>query len=264
MSSLTVSFIQTQLSWENKTANLENFQEKTDALPAGAELVLLPEMFTTGFSMNPEKLAEPLDGPTVQWMKEQAAKKNIALAGSYIAAEDGKYYNRLIYALPNGHTGIYDKRHLFSFAGEDEHYAAGSKRLITSLKGWKINMQVCYDLRFPCWARQQHGENANEPEYDILVYVANWPAKRSYAWKSLLVARAIENQCYVIGVNRVGEDGKGISYSGDSMLIDPLGEIMYNCEDREETYTATLRKEDLEAVRSKFAFLKDRDKINIE
>ena len=207
--SLTVTLIQTNLFWEDKKANLEMLQQKIESIPEKTELVILPEMFSTGFSMNAGALAETMDGQTVNWMKDIAAKNKIILTGSVIIEDGGKYYNRLIWMLPSGDYGIYNKRHLFAYAKEDIHYSAGNKKLIASVNGWKINLQVCYDLRFPVWARQTAG--AGETKYDILINVANWPEKRSHAWKTLLAARAIENQCYVIGVNRVGEDGNNIS-----------------------------------------------------
>jgi predicted amidohydrolase len=176
--------------------------------------------------------------------------------------EDGNYFNRLIWMLPNGQYGIYDKRHRFGYAGEDKHFKAGSKRLIASLKGWKINLQVCYDLRFPVWARQSPASIDTSPEYDLLVYVANWPDKRIHAWKTLLQARAIENQCYVAGVNRIGEDAIGNNYSGDSMIVDPLGEILVTGNE-DKVYTTTIDKPHLETVRSKLPFLKDADIFKI-
>jgi len=257
MSSLTVSLIQTSLHWENKAANLAMLEEKIMGIKEKTELVILPEMFSTGFSMRPEELAEPMDGETVQWMKRVSATKKIILTGSLIIEDQGNYFNRLVWMLPNGQYGVYDKRHRFAYAGEDEHYTAGEKRLIASVKGWKINLLVCYDLRFPVWARQQ--SQASEPEYDLLVYVANWPERRNHAWKTLLQARAIENQSYVIGVNRVGEDGNGIYHSGDSMVVDAMGEVLYQKTADEDIYTVTLQKEPLNAVREKLPFLKDAD-----
>ena len=165
--------------------------------------------------------------------------------------------------MPNGECGYYDKRHLFAFAGEDKHYTSGSKRLIASVKGWKINLQVCYDLRFPVWARQTKGSENDAPEYDVLIYVANWPEKRIHAWKTLLCARAIENQCYVIGVNRVGKDGNDIYHSGNSLVIDPLGEVLYHMADEEDIFTITLQKDWLEEVRAKLPFLKDGDEFMV-
>ena len=267
MSTLTITTIQTNLFWEDKRANLQMLEDKINSITEKTELVILPEMFSTGFSMNPSALAETMDGETIAWMKTIAAKKGIILTGSVIIAADKKYYNRLIWMLPNGQHGFYDKRHLFGFANEDEHYTAGNKRLIASVKGWKINLQVCYDLRFPVWTRQspQHlGEDGVGLEYDLLIYVANWPERRSHAWKTLLTARAIENQCYVIGVNRVGNDGKDIYHSGNSMIVDPLGEVLYHKADAEDIFTITINKDELENVRTKFPFWKDGDEFRIE
>src|SRR5664279_4058821 len=219
MSSLTITLIQTILHWEDKKANLDMLSKKIERIREKTEVIILPEMFSTGFSMNPDILAEDMNGETVQWMKKIAVEKKIILTGSIIIKDGSHYFNRLIWMLPNGEYGIYDKKHLFAYGNEHEHYTAGSKRLIASVKGWKINLQVCYDLRFPVWSRQSppyFGEGPGErsaPEYDLLIYVANWPEQRIHAWKSLLTARAIENQCYVAGVNRVGEDGNGIHYN---------------------------------------------------
>jgi len=257
LSNLLVTILQTNLHWEDKTANLQMLEEKINSISIKTEVVVLPEMFSTGFSMRPEELAETMEGETVQWMKRTAAAKKIILTGSLIIKEGNNYYNRLIWMLPNGQYGIYDKRHRFAFAGEDNHYTAGTKRLIASVKGWKINLQVCYDLRFPVWARQQ--SQPEGPEYDVLIYVANWPERRSLAWKTLLQARAIENQCYVIGVNRVGNDGNNIYHSGDSMIIDPMGEVLYTKKDEEDLFTIQLEKKHLDNVREKLPFLKDAD-----
>lgn len=261
MSLLLVTIIQTNLHWEDKTANLQMLEEKINSIKEKTEVVVLPEMFSTGFSMKPEQLAETMDGETVQWMKRVATEKKIILTGSVIINESENYFNRLIWMLPNGQHGVYNKRHRFAFAGEDKHYTAGTKRLIASVKGWKINLQVCYDLRFPVWARQQ--SQPEGPEYDVLIYVANWPERRSHAWKTLLQARAIENQCYVIGVNRVGNDGNNIYHSGDSMIIDPMGEVLYNKKDEEDVYTISLDKEHLKTIREKLPFLKDADNFMI-
>ena len=265
MSTLTVTTIQADLAWEDRTANLQRLEQKILSIGESTELVILPEMFSTGFSMRPEKLAESMEGPTVQWMRDIAARRRIILTGSLIIEEEGKYYNRLIWMLPNGEWGSYDKRHRFAFAGEDDHYTAGHKRLIGSVKGWRILLLVCYDLRFPVWSRQTPAE-PGEPdlEHDCIVYVANWPERRSLAWKTLLQARAIENQSYVIGVNRVGNDGNNIAHSGDSMIIDPLGEILYHGQGREELFTQTLQKERLTEVRQKFPFWRDADHFTIE
>ena len=263
---LTVATIQADLVWEDKAANLDRFQEKIEALSSEVELVILPEMFTTGFSMSPQTLAETADGETIAWMKQLSQDRNIVIVGSMIAKENDAYFNRLICMLPTGSYGIYDKRHLFSFAGEENHYSAGNKRLIASIKGWKLNLQICYDLRFPVWARQQMKVSEKEeivPEYDMLVYVANWPERRIHAWRTLLCARAIENQSYVIGVNRVGNDGNGIYHNGSTMIIGPLGEVLYHAVDEEDICEMTLSKEELKDIRNKFSFLKDGDDFNI-
>jgi len=264
MSSLLITIIQTQLQWEDKAANLKMLEEKILGIKEKTEIVVLPEMFSTGFSMKPETLAETMDGETLQWMKQIASKKKIILTGSFICKENKNFYNRLIWILPTGQYGMYDKRHLFAFAGEDNHYTAGNKRLIASVKGWKINLQICYDLRFPVWARQNSGTENAGPEYDVLIYVANWPERRSLAWKTLLQARAIENQCYVVGVNRVGNDGNNIYHSGDSMVVDPLGEVFYHQKDAEAIYTISLDKAHLENIREKLPFLKDADDFSFQ
>jgi predicted amidohydrolase len=258
MPDLIFTLIQTNLLWENKAPNLQMLGDKIQQTKGQTQIVVLPEMFSTGFSMSPEKLAETMAGPTLQWMKEMSADHKIILTGSLIIEEEKKYYNRLIWMQPNGQFEYYDKRHLFAFGKEDYHYTAGEKRLIVSINDWKINLQICYDLRFPIWARQSEAN-----EYDVLLYVANWPERRIHAWKSLLVARAIENQCYVVAVNRVGNDGNDIYHNGCSMVINPLGEILYQKEYDEDMFTITLKKEVLEEVRSKFPFWKDADKFEI-
>jgi omega-amidase len=262
MSTLTITTIQSNLFWEDKKANLDMFEKKIEAIEERTEIIILPEMFSTGFTMNPSAFAEKMDGITVSWMKEQSRKKNIVLTGSIIIEESGNYYNRLLWVLPNGEIGYYDKRHLFGLVGENNHYAAGNKRLIASVKGWRINLQICYDLRFPVWSRQT--KNDTVPEYDVLLYVANWPERRSAAWKTLLAARAIENQCFVVGVNRVGNDGNGIYHSGDSMVINPLGEILHHAAHEENSATITLKKDLLNEIRMKFPFLKDGDDFFIQ
>ena len=274
MPSLTITIIQTNLVWENKKANLDMLAQKIKGIKEKTEVIILPEMFSTGFSMQPKQFAEKMDGETIQWMKKIASSKKIILTGSVIIKEDGKpassagrYFNRLIWMLPNGEYGVYDKRHLFAYGDEHNHYSAGNKRLIAQVKGWKINLQVCYDLRFPVWSRQAPlstgGEGQGVREYDLLVYVANWPERRSTAWKTLLQARAIENQCYVVGVNRVGDDGNKIYHSGDSMIIDPLGEILYQKANEEDVFTYTLQKEKVNEVREKFPFWRDADSFDI-
>ena len=265
-SPLTVTLIQSQLHWEDKKANLEMFTQKIESIREKTELVVLPEMFSTGFSMNPEKLAEPMDGETVQWMKKLSAEKRVIITGSIIISENDQYYNRMIWMLPNGEFGYYDKRHLFAYAGEDKHYAAGHKRFIASVKGWRVHLQVCYDLRFPVWSRQvlKSVENGHlHTEYDLLIYVANWPDRRRHAWTTLLQARAIENQCFVVGVNRVGTDANGHYYSGDSLVANPLGELYYHKKDAEDIFTITLNKEEVEGIREKLPFWKDGDDFRL-
>jgi omega-amidase len=260
--SLTITIIQSALVWENIDANLELFTQKINSITTKTEVIVLPEMFSTGFSMQPEKFAETVDGKAVTWMRQIAIKNRVIITGSLMIEEDGKYYNRLIWMLPNGQFGYYNKRHLFGYANEDSHYTAGNKRLIAQVKGFKINLQICYDLRFPVWARQQANDD-NTAEYDILLYVANWPERRSTAWKILLTARAIENQCYVIGVNRVGNDGNDIYHSGNSMVINALGETLYHKAHDEDVFTITLDKEPLEKIRTSIPFLKDADGFKI-
>lgn len=269
MSTLTITGIQTHLYWEDAAANRKMFEEKINSIPDKTEIVIIPETFSTGFSMRPKELAETMNGETVQWMKRMAIEKKVILTGSVIINDNGNYYNRLIWMLPTGQYGTYDKRHLFNYGGEGREFTPGTKRLIASAKGWKINLLVCYDLRFPVWARQTHPlqqerGSGGEAEYDLLIYVANWPDRRVHAWKTLLQARAIENQCYVVGVNRVGYDGNNINHSGESMVIDPMGEVLYTKAHQEDIFTVTLHKEKLEEVRAKLPFWKDGDSFMIQ
>ena len=252
---LLITLIQPEIVWEDPTANLEHYSKLIAGIEGPKQVVVLPEMFSTGFSMAPERLAEPMNGRSVSWMADIAVKHRCILTGSLIIEEDGHYYNRMLWVQPDGNIGIYDKRHLFGFAHENEHYTAGEKRQIVSVNGWKINLQVCYDLRFPVWARNHSGE------YDVLLYVANWPQRRSLAWKTLLQARAIENQCYVVGVNRVGTDGKGHEYSGDSSVFGPLGETIWQYSGSAVVKTVVLDREALEQNRKTFPFLNDADKF---
>ena len=254
---LTITLMQANLAWEDKQSNLDYFETRIRALDKEAEVVVLPEMFSTGFTMNATAMAEEMDGPTVTWMKNLAAEKRIILTGSLIIHEHGQYYNRLLWVLPDGKIGQYDKKHLFGYAGETEHYTAGQKRLIASVKGWKVNLLICYDLRFPVWSRQQLQDQG--AEYDLLIYVANWPSRRNIAWKTLLQARAIENQCYVVGVNRVGTDGNDNPRTGDSMVVDPLGAVIYHKANEEDVFSFRLDKEHLDSIRTKLPFLGDGD-----
>ncbi len=257
MSSLSFTLIQTNIHWETKEANLKMLEKKINSI-SHTHIVVLPEMFSTGFSMKPQLFAEKMEGNTVQWMKRIASSKKIIITGSIIIEEEGHYYNRLLWVLPNGEMGHYNKRHLFAYGKEDQHYSSGNDRFIASVNGWKINLMVCYDLRFPVWARQQFHQTDGF-EYDVLVYVANWPDRRNHAWKTLLQARAIENQCYVIGVNRVGVDGNELRYSGDSMAVDSLGKVLYQKENEEDIFTIILNKEPLEEIREKLPFWREAD-----
>lgn len=252
---LHITLIQPDIVWEDKTANMTQYESMISGISGPKHVVVLPEMFSTGFSMAPERLAEPMDGRAVRWMAEAAIKHRCILTGSLIIEDDGKYYNRMLWAQPDGRISFYDKRHLFAFANEDKHYTPGETRVIAQVNGWRINLQVCYDLRFPVWARNQGGE------YDVLLYVANWPEARSLAWKTLLQARAIENMCYVAGVNRVGTDPKGNNYSGDSSVFGPLGEKIWQQSGAAAVHTVTLEKKHLQETRAKFPFLNDADKF---
>jgi predicted amidohydrolase len=253
MQDLRITLVQTALHWENATENRKHFDALlSEVKPGSTDLIVLPEMFSTGFSMQPDVLAETMDGPTVLWMLQKAAALNAVITGSIIIHEHGHYYNRLVWMRPDGTYATYDKRHLFSLAGEEKHYSAGKERLIVDLKGWGVCPLVCYDLRFPVWSR-------NRKDYDLLLYVANWPERRSYAWKQLLIARAIENQSYVAGVNRIGTDGNQTAHSGDSALIDPLGEVLFTKAHEPFTETFTLSHTHLTEVRDKFRFLDDGD-----
>lgn len=255
---LTINLIQSDLKWEDKAANLKMLEQKIAMLPGDSHIAILPETFSTGFSMRPQDLAETMEGTTVEWMRAIAVKYRKIITGSIIVEDEGHYYNRLIWMQPNGTAYHYDKRHLFGYGGEDEHFSPGDKRLIVQVNGWKICPMICYDLRFPVWARQ-----SKDAIYDMLIYVANWPQKRNIAWKTLLQARAIENQCYVIGVNRVGNDGKSNYHSGDSSIIDPMGSILWQQADKEAVFTHTFHKEELEKVRAELPFLNDADKFAI-
>ena len=256
MQDLRITLIQTALFWENPEANRNLFLKHFEQIKEPSDLIVLPEMFPTGFSMQPEKLSETMDGSSITWMKEQANRLNTTIVGSLIIQEKGHFYNRLIWMRPDATFATYDKKHLFSMGEEDKHYSAGKERLVVELKGWKVCPQVCYDLRFPAW-------NRNQNDYDLLLFIANWPERRSFAWKKLLQARAIENQAYVIGLNRVGNDGNDISHSGDSAIIDPLGEIAFTQADIPFVKTFTLSGKRLQFVRKKFPFLKDADEFDI-
>jgi|SRR5699024_5251739 len=253
MEQLAVTFIQTTLSWEEPAINRQHFTEKINALTAPTDLIILPEMFTTGFSMNSKALAEPEQGPTLAWLQKMAQQQEAAISGSVITKARDRYFNRLYMVFPDGSYQCYDKRHLFSFAGEDRAYAAGQEKLLVNYKGWKICPLICYDLRFPVWAR-------NTADYDFLFYIANWPDKRTAQWDALLQARSIENQCYTLGLNRIGSDGNSHHYDGHSAVYNALGERVSAANwEGELTETVVLEKAHLTNTRTTFPFLNDRD-----
>lgn len=257
METLKITTIQTNLIWEDVKKNMLNFEHKILNIDEPTEVIVLPEMFTTGFSMKPEEFAESMEGNSVDWMKRMAARTNALLIGSLIIKEDGKYVNRLLAVRPDGSLEFYDKRHLFAMAGENKEYTPGDKRLIINYKGWKINPLICYDLRFPVWSR-------NQKDYDLQIYVANWPEKRSFHWNILLQARAIENQSYVVGVNRIGVDGNGYAHSGDTCVFDPLGiRISKTMPNEEKVETVLLEKSHLEQIRKTLPFMQDGDNFTV-
>ena len=251
MPALTVSLIQRDIQWEAKPDNLRAY-ERLLAQVQQPDLIVLPEMFNTGFTMNAAGMAEPMDGEGVQWLKSRAAEHQAVLMVSMIIAENGHYYNRLIWMPPDGQYQTYDKRHLFSMTEEPKHFTPGQEQLRVQLNGWKLCPVVCFDLRFPEWLR-------NQDAYDLLLVNANWPEKRAHHWRTLLQARAIENQCYVVGVNRVGEDGNKVPFSGDSMVVDPVGEPLTHLRYTEQVSTITLDPEKLTKTRRHMPFLQEQD-----
>lgn len=257
MKPLRVTLIQSELQWENIPGNLAMFSQKIATFREATDLIVLPEMFSTGFSMRVNELAESMDGSAVQWMRKTAAEKNCIVTGSLIIEEAGEYYNRLVWMRPDGSFETYDKRHLFSLSGEEKVYTPGEKSLVVEVNGWRIRPLICYDLRFPVWSRNKNSE------YDVLLYVANWPERRIQAWKYLLIARAIENQCYAIGLNRVGNDGNDMYHSGDSMAVDAMGNLLYHQQHNENITTITLNQEELWKVRNTLKFLEDADDFEI-
>lgn len=258
MEHLKVSLIQSDLVWHNAAANLDAFANKIAQVDEPTDLIILPEMFTTGFSMDAASLAEAMDGPSINWMRQQAAKMQAVIMGSIIINDNGQYFNRLIWMRPDGTYEKYDKRHLFAMAEEHKYYTSGKQVLIVNYKGWNICPMICYDLRFPVWSRNI------DLKYDVLIYIASWPNKRAYHWNALLQARAIENQSYVIGVNRVGTDGNGHEYNGDSCIIDSgWDQTIFHCEKEDCVHTATLSKGHLEKVREKLPFSKDADDFKV-
>jgi len=256
---LSITLIQSNLFWEDVDQNLKQFESKIDLISQPTDLIVLPEMFTTGFTMDPKAYAESHEGKGLNWMQLIAKDKNTALVGSISIKDRDKFYNRLYWVFPDGSYKYYDKKHLFSMGNENKKYHAGNSRIIIDYKGWKICPLICYDLRFPVWSR-----NTKKNSYDILIYIANWPAVRAHPWKQLLIARAIENQCFVIGLNRVGKDINKIEHSGDSMVINAKGEIINQIKINEETeQTTTINKAELIDFRNTFSVLNDADDFTI-
>lgn len=258
---MKICIAQTNIKWESVDENLSFCAKKLATLPADVQLVIFPEMFSTGFSMNSEKIAQPMSGRTVSWIKEKALEHNLSIIAGVAIEEDGKYFNRLIWCDPNGNLKWYDKRHLFRIAGEQKSYDMGNSKLLVECEGFRIALFVCYDLRFPIWSRNVVNNNGTPDfEYDMAVYIANWPEARSYQWSTLLKARAIENECFVAGVNRVGTDAKGHSYSGNSVVLGPAGELIGECmRGMEDIKVINLDKEKLLNYRKKFPFILDAD-----
>ena len=253
MRNLTVTLIQTALFWEDIDTNLAAFDEKINGIQEDTDLILLPEMFTTGFSMKAAKMAQRMDGSAVSWIQAKSEAKNADIMGSVIIEENGKYYNRVLWAKPDGTLGTYDKKHLFRMIGEHKVFTAGEKHLTVDVKGWKFRPFICYDMRFPIWTR-----NINNA-YDVAVYIANWPEKRAPHWKLLMPARAVENQSYVIGVNRVGKDGNGFPHSGDSAVIDPMGNVLFQQANEPFIHTVRLTYDRIRDYRENFAAWMDAD-----
>ena len=255
---LKIALLQSNLVWENPEQNRLNFSAKINSISNAVDIIVLPEMFTTGFTMNANQVAETMTGETISWMTKFSKEKNVAITGSLIIKEDNNYYNRLVFVHPNGKIDTYDKRHTFTLAGEHKVYKAGQQHIIIDFKGWKIKPLICYDLRFPVWAR-------NVEDYDVLFYVANWPKVRVNAWDTLLQARAIENMSYCIGVNRVGLDANNYEYSGHSAAYDVLGKRIDTIPHNKEVIEiVTLNKDHIETYRNKLGFLNDKDDFNLE
>ena len=254
---MKIAIIQSPLLWENPKSNRNYFREKINAITENIDLIMLPEMFTTGFTMNPNDVAETMQGETILWLKSLAKAKNSAITGSLIIKENNNFYNRLVFVFPSGEMQFYDKNHLFTLAGEDKAYAKGTQKLIVDYLGWKICPLVCYDLRFPVFAR-------NVEDYDLLIYVANWPKTRINAWDILLKARAVENMCYTIGVNRIGFDATNFEYVGHSQTVDYLGNYILEPQETEGVFIVELNKEKLLETRNKLGFLNDRDSFELK
>ncbi|MBC5834977.1 nitrilase family protein [Flavobacterium sp. F372] len=251
---MNVALIQTNIIWENPSENRKKSEEKINALKESVDLIVLPEMFTTGFTMHPNLVAETMDGATILWLKEIAKAKNCAITGSLVITENDNFYNRMVFVFPNGEIQHYDKKHLFTLAGEDKIYTSGKDKVIVKYNDWKICLQVCYDLRFPVFSR-------NTEYYDLLIYVASWPKARTNAWDILLKARAVENLSYVIGVNRIGTDNNNFEYIGHSQIIDELGDFIIVPTENEGVFIADLDKNKMLETRNKLNFLEDKDRF---
>src|ERR1700712_4612395 len=258
MDNLKITVYQGYLFWENVDRNLQNISLRLSGIREKTNLIILPEMFNTGFTMNAAELADPMNGKTMIWMHKIATQFECVVTGSLIIKDHDKYYNRLVWMRPDGKYECYDKRHLFTLAKEQNTYRAGTKKLIVELKGWKICPVICYDLRFPVWLR-----NVDEA-YDLLIVVANWPERRALHWRTLIPARAVENEAYVIGVNRVGHDGNEVYHSGDSTCIDPSGNVVYYKRDEDDVYTFSIIGDEVKKARRALPFLKDADGFEIE
>jgi omega-amidase len=263
---MRITLVQTTLIWEDREQNLSRLTGLLDKA-GSTDLIVLPEMFPTGFSMQPERIAENAPGQALAWMQEMAERSQAAITGSIAVREGGKYYNRLYWVNPDKNFQQYNKKHLFRLAGEEKCYATDGHKIMVSYKGWNFSPLVCYDLRFPVWCRnrfQKLSKECAQAEYDVLLFVANWPSARAHAWKSLLVARAIENQCFVIGVNRIGKDGNGYPHSGDSMVVDPTGQIIFRPEENMESVeTVILDRKLLDEFRKIFPVGLDADDFSI-
>jgi omega-amidase len=257
-----ITLLQPNLYWHDPVANRAMLEERIFSLPEATDLIVLPEMFTTGFTMDARSVAEPMNLTTFRWLKQMAAQTRAVVTGSYVIQENGNYFNRLIWMQPDGQFDTYDKRHLFRMAGEDGVYTGGTRRIIKEWKGWRICPLICYDLRFPVWSRNRSLASPDF-DYDMLLYVANWPAPRRNAWNTLLQARAIENLSYVIGVNRVGNDGNQHPYTGDSAVIDFKGDVLFRHADTEITHQQRLSLDDLRAFREKFPANLDADDFTL-
>ena len=249
---MKIAIIQTLLFWENPIANRKHFEQKIYSILENIDIIVLPEMFTSGFTMHPELVAETMSGETIELLKQLAEAKNCAITGSLVITENNLFYNRMVFVFPDGKIEYYDKKHLFTLAGEDKKYKAGNQKKIVEFRNFKICLQICYDLRFPTFAR-------NKEDYDILIYVANWPKTRINAWNILLKARALENMCYAVGVNRIGADNNNLEYVGHSQVVDYLGNNLIEPQKEEGVFITNLNKLEMLETRNKLGFLKDRD-----